>query len=93
MPKLAGRVVSREIKDYGKGKDAESKEVHFATVRVDGRAGLPSGKYSFAMTNEEVEGNEYGLGETCTIDVAQPQTRLNLNERSAARRESASKAH
>lgn len=88
--KTAGKVVCRELKYLvSKGKDSEP--VHFATVKVEGRDGLPSGKYSFAMTDEEVENREYGLGEVCVVDVSQPQTQLNLNDRATARRTVAAK--
>ncbi len=84
--KVAGTVTAREIKDYGKGKDAEPKLVHFATVRVDGRSGLPSGRFTFALTDEEVANRDYDLGEQATLTVEQPQQRLDLNQRAAARR-------
>lgn len=94
--KMAGRVIAREVKDFGKGKDAEAKEVHFATLRIDGRDGLPSGKYTFAMTDEEVENHEYDLGRIVTGSLAPSQEQLDLNGRARARRErdqTSAKAH
>ena len=92
--KQAGKVTGREIKDYGKGKDAEAKEVHFVKVRVDGRLGLPSGTYTFAMTEEEVANGEYEIGQVVSVDVSESQGRINLNNRAKDRRDAATaKAH
>jgi hypothetical protein len=90
--KFAGKIVGREIKDFGKGKDADAKEVHFATVKVPGRSGLPAGRFSFALTDEEVDDHQFQIGRTVSGEIDESQQQLDLNGRAQSRREKAQAA-
>ena len=90
--KLAGKINCRELKDYGKGKDAEAREVVVVSVRLDGRVGLPSGRLEFALTDEEIASGEFELGESVVVDLGQPQQKMKLGK-GKGRRESAPASH
>lgn len=81
MPKLHGKVIAKQIKDYGKGKDAEPQEVGFITVSLDGDK---RGTITYAPGDEEFD--EIGLRDKCTINIDFAQQKLNLNDRAASRR-------
>jgi hypothetical protein len=86
--KLHGKVVGKEIKDYGKGKDATAQEVGFVTVRLDGGHG---GKLIFEPGEEEFPGID--LGDKATVSIDFSQQKLDLNRRAASQREGAAKPH
>lgn len=84
--KLHGKVVAKEIKDYGKGKDAEPSEVGIITVKLDGKAG----KLTYEPGDDAFE--EIGLRDKCVVNVEFSQQKLDLNNRAAQRR-AAAEAH
>lgn len=81
--KLSGKIVAKELKEFGKGKDAESQEVGVVTVKLDGAF---RGKLTYQP------GDDFGeieLGDRAEIQITFAQQKLDLNKRASTRRQSA----
>jgi hypothetical protein len=71
---LVGKVVSKALKDVGKGKDAEAHEVIVVTVKLDGTDGIRGSLY-FVPGERHAE---FDLGDPIHVQVAQRQGKLGL---------------
>ncbi|HKQ57978.1 MAG TPA: hypothetical protein VJY35_08925 [Candidatus Eisenbacteria bacterium] len=71
---LAGKVIRKEIKDFGKGKGAEAREVEYVTVKLSGVKG-ERGLLVFAPGEDS---DEYELSDPVHVVVEQRQVKLEL---------------
>ena len=84
MPKLelVGKIVRAEIKDFGKGKDAEAREVLVMTAKLDSKDGV-RGSLSFAP-GDRADDFQLGGHIACLVDVRQGELKLERGRRAAA---------
>jgi len=71
---LVGKVISKELKDFGKGKDAEAREVVVVTIKLDSNEGI-RGRLSFAPGERAAD---FDLGDAIRCSVVQSQGKLEL---------------
>jgi hypothetical protein len=71
-------VIKLELKDFGKGKDAEADECTYVTAKFDG-----SGRRGI-VSFEQLEGEEYDLGDSLNLTVEMRQQKLGLKGRARA---------
>lgn len=72
--KLVGKVVGKELKDVGKGKDADAQEVIVVTVKLNNADGI-RGKLYFVPGERHAD---FDLGDVVHIDMDVRQGKLNL---------------
>lgn len=86
--RVSGKVVRKELKDYGKGRDAEANEIGSITLKLDGAI---KGTMTIAPPDEDFEGID--LGDKASFNLEFTQQKLDLNSRAASRREAAASKH
>ncbi len=75
--KLVGKIIRKELKDFGKGKDAEAREELVVTAKLDSESGV-RGSLAFAPGDNA---DDYDLGDAVTVTVEQRQQKLPLGTR------------
>jgi hypothetical protein len=74
---LVGKIVRKEIKDVGKGKDADAHEVLVVTAKLDNEDGIRGSLY-FVPGDRAAD---FDLGDPITVTVEQRQGKLQLDGR------------
>jgi hypothetical protein len=76
---LVGRIIKKEIKDVGKGKDAEAHEVLVVTAKLDNADGIRGSLYF--VPGEHAD--SFDLGDPVTVTIEQRQGKLPLRAQTA----------